>query len=81
MIEKTRKAVSNSKTGKIVLGGGVTVAVLASGGLVISKVIKNKGKGKKSGKSKDVKIEITKDNKIKCNVILIGLVKTPRIIK
>ena len=67
MIEKTRKAVSNSKNGKIVLGGGVTVAVLAAGGLVISKVIKKKGKGKKSGKSKDVKIEITKDNKIKCN--------------
>ena len=67
MIEKTRKAVSNSKTGKIVLGGGVIVTALASGGLVISKVIKKKGKGKKSGKSKDVKIEITKDNKIKCN--------------
>lgn len=67
MIEKTRKAVSNSKTGKIVLGGGVIVTALATGGLVISKVIKKKGKGKKSGKSKDVKIEITKDNKIKCN--------------
>ena len=67
MIEKTRKAVSNSKNGKIVLGGGVIVTALASGGLVISKVIKKKGKGKKSGKSKDVKIEITKDNKIKCN--------------
>lgn len=67
MIEKTRKAASNSKNGKIVLGGGVIVTALASGGLVISKVIKNKGKGKKSGKSKDVKIEITKDNKIKCN--------------
>ena len=67
MIEKTRKAVSNSKTGKIVLGGGVIVTALGAGGLVISKVIKKKGKGKKSGKSKDVKIEITKDNKIKCN--------------
>ena len=61
-IEETRKAVSNSKTGKIVLGGGVTVAALATGGLVISKVIKNKGKS-----STKVEVEITKDNRVKCD--------------
>lgn len=66
-IEKTRKAVSKSKTGKIVLGGGVTVVALATGGLLISKAINKKGKKKNNGKSKDVKLEITKDNKIKCN--------------
>lgn len=65
-IEKTRKAVSKSKTGKIVLGG-VTVVALATGGLLISKAINKKGKKKNNGKSKDVKLEITKDNKIKCN--------------
>lgn len=61
-IEETRKAVSNSKTGKIVLGGGVIVAALAGGGLVISKVIKKKGKS-----SAKVEVEITKDNKVKCD--------------
>ena len=61
-IEETRKAVSNSKTGKIVLGGGVIVTALGAGGLVISKVIKNKGKS-----STKVEVEITKDNKVKCD--------------
>lgn len=61
-IEETRKAVSNSKTGKIVLGGGVIVTALGAGGLVISKVIKNKGKS-----STKVEVEITKDNRVKCD--------------
>ena len=61
-IEETRKAVSNSKNGKIVLGGGVIVTALGAGGLVISKVIKNKGKS-----STKVEVEITKDNKVKCD--------------
>lgn len=65
-VEKVNKKLSKKKTGTMVLAGGLVLAVGAAGGISIYK----KRPNGKSNQKEDhgVKVEVTKDAKIKTNV-------------